>query len=49
MDFLIINNDSERQPRIHRGQIDTIDQSSEKWKEPSHATGKDVSELDLEN
>jgi len=30
-DLSVINNDSKRQPRIRRGQIDTIDQAMEKW------------------
>lgn len=30
-DSRVINNDFERQPRIRRGQIDTIDQAMEKW------------------
>lgn len=31
VDSRVINNDFERQPRIRRGQIDTIDQAMEKW------------------
>lgn len=31
IDLRVINNDFERQPRIRRGQIDTIDQAMEKW------------------
>lgn len=30
-DLQVINNDFKRQPRIRRGQIDTIDQAMEKW------------------
>lgn len=30
-DLRVINNDFKRQPRIRRGQIDTIDQAMEKW------------------